>query len=192
MSRPDSRNRTRLLRAGSGLAFLLAGVIVVAVGGAGALSDLFRAAGTPTTTAHSVAFAIAGLVPPVVLFFATRSVTEVERARRLAGAGAAISAVTAVGSAPVGVASTGSPIVTLLALGYGLGIVVAVLGLLEGVSTAESAGTAGQSVSWQAVDHSQTRSPGPSAGVTPADGGSSDSDLDFPLDSDRSDSDDRD
>jgi hypothetical protein len=181
MSRRDSRDRTWLLRAGSGVGVLLAGLLVLAVGGAGSLTELFRAVGTPASTAHPLAVAIAGLVPPVVLVVVTRSLTSADRARTRAGYGAGIAGATAVGSVFLG--AGGQAVATALLIGYALGIAVAVVGLFEGVSTDETGSTAGESVSWQAT--TRDRSPGPTAGVTPADGGSEDDDLDFPLDSDR-------
>ena len=181
MPRRDSRDRTWLFRAGSGVGVLLAGLVVLAVGGAGSLTELFRPVGTPASTAHPLAVAIAGLVPPVVLVFVTRSLTNADRARTHAGYGAGIAGAIAVGSVFVG--AGGQTVATGLAVGYGLGLALAVAGLLEGVSTVETGSTAGESVSWQAT--TRDRSPGPASGATPADGGSEDSDLDFPLDADR-------
>ncbi|MFP4529705.1 MAG: hypothetical protein ACLFNC_00285 [Halodesulfurarchaeum sp.] len=182
----DSRDLRWLLRAGSGVALLLAGLLVVSVGGAGLLTGLFRGAGAPVETAQPAAFAIAGLAPPVVLFVATASVTAETTARRMAGAGATL----AIGSAAVsgfaggvGGLSAGSPPAILLAVGYVAGTLLAVAGLVGGVTgrTPSKRPNAG-GVSWEATKERRKRHSSP--GVAPADGGSTDSELSFPLDSD--------
>ncbi len=179
----------RLFRAGSAVAVLLAGLVVLAVGGAGFLTDLFRMAGSDSATAQSVSFALAGLVPPVVLFGVTYSLTNASRPRKLAGGGVLVATVSALGSVlgsglqslPV---SLGSPLATILSLGYGLGIVLSLGALLDAVSTFDSIDSPTRSrVGWQARDRTGTpRSRRSGSGAAPADGGSTDSELSFPLD----------
>lgn len=179
----DSRDPRWLLRAGSGVAFLLAGLIVVTVGGAGFLSGLFQNLGTPVGTAQTVGFAIAGLVPPVVLVFVTRTVSADRSVQRTVAAGATLAGGSAVVAGFVGgPAVPGSPLTTLLAGGYGLGSLLAFGGLLVGISAERSGrGSTGADVSWQATTTRRSRS---QSGVAPADGGSTDSELSFPLDPD--------
>lgn len=183
----DSGDWRWLLRAGSGVAVLLAGLVVLSVGGAGLLTGLFRGAGAPAGTAQTAAFAIAALAPPVVLFFATRSVTDEPTPRKMAGGGAALASASAIASALGGgltSVAAGSALANLLAIGYAIGSLVAVGGLLGGVTARDySHGARASGVSWQATDRSVTRSHSRS-GAAPADGGSTDSELSFPLDPD--------
>lgn len=185
-----SRDRWWLLRAGSGVALLLAGLIVVAVGGAGLLTGLFRSAGATAGTAQTAGFTIAALAPPAVLFFATRSVSTEVTPRRVAGGGASLGVASAIVlGLPVGFAelAAGSPLAILLAAGYGIGTLLAFGGLVNGVSASDpSRRYRGADVSWQASNRSRTRS---QSGVAPADGGSTDSELSFPLDPNREDAD---
>lgn len=188
MSNRASRDRRWLLRAGSGVALLLAGLVVVSVGGAGLLADLFRGLGATPGTAQTAAFGLAGLAPPVVLFFATRSVTKDPTPRQIAGGGATLAGASAVaagiGGGVAGLAS-GSPLAILLAVAYAMGTVLAFAGLLGGVATGETSRRSNAAgVSWEASDRADPRS---RSGVAPADGGSTDSELSFPLDSDRED-----
>lgn len=164
---------------------LFAGLVVLSVGGAGLLTGLFRGAGASVETARTAGFVIAALAPPAVLFFATRSVTNGPRSRRVAGGGATFAGVSAIVSGLVGGMAgiaTGSPLSILLAVGYGSGTLLAFGGLLAGVSTRDPARRPSRrGVSWQASQDSRRSRSAP--GAAPADGGSTDSDLDFPLDS---------
>ncbi|MDZ7849914.1 MAG: hypothetical protein U5K70_03560 [Halodesulfurarchaeum sp.] len=185
----EYRDRWWLLRAGSGVALLLAGLIVLTVGGAGVLTGLFRSAGAPTGTARTAAFTIVALAPPVVLFFATTSVTADVNPRRVAGAGATLGVASATVLGLVGFAglTAGRQLPLLLAGGYVIGTVLSFAGLINGVSASDPARRQrGADVSWQASDRSLRRA---QSGVAPADGGSTDSELSFPLDQNLEDAD---
>ncbi|MFB6086709.1 MAG: hypothetical protein ABEJ84_07895 [Halodesulfurarchaeum sp.] len=185
----DDRDWWWTLRAASGVALLLAGGLVVAVGGAGWLTELFQRAGAAAEVAQTAGFAIAALVVPIVLYLATRSVTANPSPRNMAGGGAILAGASAIVSGLLGGltgAPPGLPLVIPLAVSYGFGTLVAFWGLLAGVSHRDrSRGASGQDVSWQAAASRRSRS---SSGVAPADGGSTDSELSFPLDPDQEES----
>lgn len=200
MATGDSTRTKRLFRAGSAIALFLAGLVVLAVGGAGFLTDLFGLLGVSAPSAQVASFAIAALVPPVFLLAATRSISKAARPRNLAVGGVVIATVGALGSVlGTGLQPStfppGSPLTTLLTLGYALGTLLTLGALLDGLASSEAAGPpSASSRSWQVRTRAgRTRSRRSHSGAAPADGGSEDTELAFPLDADaKEDAEDRD
>lgn len=184
----ETTQRRRLFRTGSAVALLLAGTIVLAVGGAGLLSDLFRSAGTPLASAQTMAFGIAALVPLVVFVGVTVTTTRKRHTRRVAVGGALFAGGTVIGSLLLGSgqpapATFDGPLATALSVGYVLGLVLVLGALIDGIQAPKTRPHARTEQGWQATSRSMTHDPTRS-GTVPADGGSEDSDLAFPLDTD--------
>ena len=184
----ETTRRRRLFRIGSAVALLLAGAMVLTVGGAGLLSDLFRSAGTPLASAQTIAFGIAALVPLVVFVGVTVTTTRKRHPRRVAVGGALFAAGTVGGSLLLGSgqpapATFEGPLATALSVGYVLGLVLVLGALIDGIQAPKTRPPTRTEEGWQATSRSMTHDPTRS-GTVPADGGSEDSDLAFPLDTD--------
>ncbi|MEF8771690.1 hypothetical protein [Halodesulfurarchaeum sp.] len=185
----ESTGTRRLFRTGSAVALLLAGTTVLAVGGAGFLTEILVRVGTPLKSAQSIAVGIGALVPPIVFIGATWTTTGNRRAKRLAVGGGLLAGGTVVlsfltgGLQPASVSFDGL-LGTTLFLGYGSAIVVVFAALLDGITTPKSnrSGTRTEQ-GWQSRSRTPARD-STRSGPVPADGGSEDSDLAFPLDSD--------
>lgn len=168
---------------------LLAGTTLLAVGGAGFLTDLLVRVGTPRGSAQSIAFGIGALVPPIVFIGAIWTTTGSQRAKRLGLGGGLLAGGTVVislltgGVQPPPVA-VGGLLGTTLSLGYASAIVVVFGALLDGITTPKSDRRGARTEpGWQ----SETRPPSNDhtrSGTVPTDGGSADSELAFPLDAD--------
>lgn len=182
----ESTGSRRLFRAGSAVALLLAGTTVLAVGGAGFLTDLLLRVGTPLGSAQSIAFGIGALIPPIVFIGATWTTSSNRRAKQLgvgggvlAGGTVVISLLTGgVQSAPL---SVDGLLGTTLSLGYAIAIILVLGGLIDGITSSISNRSGARTEQgWQ----SRTRRDPTGSGTVPADGGSEDSELAFPLESD--------
>jgi hypothetical protein len=182
MARPSETAWGQLLRGGTAVAALLAGSVVLAVAAAGLLVDLLG--GADVTAATTIAFGLASLVPAAVVITATVTVTEDRRSRRLAGVGGLIVTASVLGWTITGPsAPTASPIAALTAVGYAVGVTLPLGALLRTVSGAGTGANTTQRASWVATDRRQAKR----QGSVPADGGSTDSELSFPLDADEDD-----
>lgn len=181
----ESTGSRRLFRAGSAVALLLAGTTVLAVGGAGFLTDFLVRVGTPVGSAQSIAFGIGALVPPIVFIGATWTTSANRRGKQLAVGGGVLAGGTVVislltgGVQPAPVAFDGL-LGTTLSFGYAIAIILVLGGLLDGITTSKSDRSGGRvEQGWQ----SGTRRDPTGSGPVPADGGSDDSELNFPLES---------
>lgn len=189
----ESPGWRRLFRAGSAVALLLAGSSVLAVGGAGFLTTILVRVGTPLGSAQTIAFGIGALVPPIVFIGATWTTTGKRRAKRFAAGGGLLAGGTVVvsiltgGVQPTPVSFDGL-LGTTLFLGYGSGIVLVFGALLDGITMPKSNRSGARTEQgWQSRSRTPARESNQS-GPVPADGGSEDSDLAFPLDSDAAES----
>jgi hypothetical protein len=179
MARRSGTAWGKLLRAGTAVAALLAGSVVLAVAVAGVLVDLLGGASVPAAT--TIAFGLAALVPAAVIITATVTVTEDRRSRRLAGVSGLIVTASVLGWAiPGPSAPTASPVAALAAVGYAVGVTLPLGTLLRTVSGAVTGADTAQRASWVATDRPRAKR----QGSVPADGGSTDSELSFPLDTD--------
>lgn len=169
----------QLLRGGTALAALLAGSVVLAVAAAGVLVDSLGTAGAAGS--RTIAFGIGALVVPAVLVGTSATVTAGRRSGRLAGTGALLATASVLGWAILGGGvSTQSPGTLILAAGYALGTALPLITLARTVSgTGTRNPSAAKQAGWVAADRQPRRS-----GSVPADGGSTESDLSFPLEDD--------
>lgn len=169
----------QLLRGGTALAAVVAGSVVLAVAAAGLLVDSLGTAGVAGS--RTVAFGIAALVVPAVLVATSATVTEGHRSRRLAGAGGLVATASVLGWAILGGGvPTQSPGTVILAAGYALGNALPLATISRTVSgTRTRSSSRVTQTGWVASDRQPQRS-----GSVPADGGSTESDLSFPLEDD--------
>lgn len=185
----EATGSRRLFRAGTAVALLLAGTAVLAVGGAGLLTDLLVGGGTSVASAQALAFGVAALIPPVIFIGATWTTTGNRRTRRMAVGGGIVAGGIVIASLFIGGGSQApvafeTPLGTGLSLLYGLGIVLMLGAVLDGVTRSTSDRSQSRAAQgWQAKTSTRSRKPN-RAGTVPADGGSEDSELAFPLDSD--------
>lgn len=161
----------RTARIAIALATLLAGLVVLASGGAKIGADALQAVGLPSAAATTVAAAGAAVVPMAILFVVLVSAGVDRRFLRIGGAGSAI-AILGVGVA----VKSPTPFVDPLAVGtYGLGALLAVGALVGGTVAESTPSIRDRSTSGYRAQQSTRR-------ITPADGGEEDDDdLVFPL-----------
>lgn len=156
------------------IAALLAGLLAVTAGGAGALTSLLVGYGLTSAAASQIAIATVSTIPPVILFATLVTTNEDPRGRLVGLAGVAI----ALTGSAVGITLGFESAVPLVGAIYGGGLLLVLGPLLHGVTGDRSRRSETATSGWT----SQSRPSSPVSGgtdVVPADGGEDDEDDDL-------------
>lgn len=161
-----------------GTALVLGGVALFGLGGLKVVEDALMMLGVPGEQAVKGSVTIMGVVVPVALVGLLAVLPPNRSFRRVAGVGAAM-CIVSVGAFWLAVPAANVPVEIPLALlgSYGVGVLVVLFGLIgTGAAGVDTTPTSGPTVSYQ-------RTSQPSRQV-PADGGTEEQDLSFPLEDD--------
>ncbi|MFW6385217.1 MAG: hypothetical protein ACOCY7_03680 [Halodesulfurarchaeum sp.] len=161
-----------------GVGTVLAGLVLLTLGGARFGTELLIGMGLPRTGATKIAFATAGTIPPLVLAVMVAVVASTENTRLLGLGGVVLALVGIAVGLPFGFAPVAPLVVGLYAVGLFASLSALVNGLL-GVESRTS--TPSVERSWDSagtVDMFRS----PNTNRLPADGGDDRDDLSFPLD----------